>query len=754
MERILLFRKTTLTVFYLLVGFHFADALAITATKEFTLKLVDTSNQSGVNDAHICIELSDGYQSYHVSNSKGEILIKLSDAQEGSIVISKVGYVTQYLSPDKIKNGMTIPFQPDIFDIDQVIITGQGKPTPIDSSIYKVKLITAKKIQQSGSVNLGELLMAESNIRISTDATLGTEIEMLGLSGQNVKVMIDGVPVIGRLGGNIDLSQINLNNIAQVEIIEGPMSVVYGNNALAGTINLITKQSHYNTSIQANALTESVGRYNGNINLSQKFNHHNITLDGGYEYFSGVDFDTSNRSMDWRPKTQKRVNGTYRFAHNNWDVAAKAGIFTGELLIKGDQESKGSYYQAIDSKYFTDRLDFSTHINKQWDKQFINVVSSYNTFKRSSQEITKNLTTLSETSGEIEVSQEATQIIFRGIYGYSWSKVSAQTGIDLNSEGMTGERIKDGKGEIGDYALFLNLKYKPWNKFEVQPGFRYAYNTKYNAPIVYSLNTKWNLNPSLNWRTSLARGFRAPTVKELFMYFHDSNHNIDGNPDLKAESSYNINTTFEFSKQGKIHSWNFSAAAYYNDIDNMIDTSIDTEASTDDTNWYKYFNIEEFKSAGSNIELKYGYKKLFTIRAGYGITARYNTYTKQNASRKYNITHDAFAGLRFTEPTTGIILYADYKYNGKLPYYTTNDDDEIVEGIQDPYHTLNASLNKHLFKNKLNISVGAKNLTDVTSVSRSAGSSSAHSGDSTSLPVSYGRTYFINLTYKFNKTIF
>ena len=58
--------------------------------------------------------------------------------------------------------------------------------------------------------------------------------------------MIDDVAVIGRLNGNIDLSQINLNNVERIEIVEGPLSVEYGTDALAGTINLITKSTENN----------------------------------------------------------------------------------------------------------------------------------------------------------------------------------------------------------------------------------------------------------------------------------------------------------------------------------------------------------------------------------------------------------------------------------------------------------------------------------------------------------------------------
>merc|ERR1711965_356759 len=96
------------------------------------------------------------------------------------------------------------------------------------------------------AVTLKDVLVNQNNIRVAQDNVLGSSMSLQGMSGQNIKILIDGIPVIGRLNGNIDISQINLNTIERIEIIEGPLSVNYGTDALAGTINLISQKNKKN----------------------------------------------------------------------------------------------------------------------------------------------------------------------------------------------------------------------------------------------------------------------------------------------------------------------------------------------------------------------------------------------------------------------------------------------------------------------------------------------------------------------------
>ena len=130
--------------------------------------------------------------------------------------------------------------------LETFVITAQYEETSKEKAVNKIKVINREKIDALAAVNLGDVLKNELNIRLSQDNVLGTFMSLQGISGQNVKILVDGIPVIGRLNGSIDVSQINLNDIERIEIVEGPLSVNYGTDALAGTINLITKKKSNN----------------------------------------------------------------------------------------------------------------------------------------------------------------------------------------------------------------------------------------------------------------------------------------------------------------------------------------------------------------------------------------------------------------------------------------------------------------------------------------------------------------------------
>ncbi|MEO0008823.1 MAG: hypothetical protein RJA20_3019, partial [Bacteroidota bacterium] len=130
--------------------------------------------------------------------------------------------------------------------LGQVVVTAQFAPTDARQSVSSVRVLSRQTIERRAVTSLGELLQAEPNIRITQDPVLGSAVSLNGLRGENLKILIDGVPVTGRLNGSIDAGQLPMNAVQQVEIIEGAQSLLYGSEASAGVINLVTRKSQLN----------------------------------------------------------------------------------------------------------------------------------------------------------------------------------------------------------------------------------------------------------------------------------------------------------------------------------------------------------------------------------------------------------------------------------------------------------------------------------------------------------------------------
>jgi outer membrane receptor for ferrienterochelin and colicins len=130
------------------------------------------------------------------------------------------------------------------YQLRAVVVTGQYETQSLKRSVFQVRTISKEQIRLRAATNLQQVLSTELGIRIVNDLTLGTaDVQLLGVSGQRVKILLDGLPLLDRGDTRESLGQLDINTIDHIEIVEGPMSVMYGTDALGGVINLITKKA-------------------------------------------------------------------------------------------------------------------------------------------------------------------------------------------------------------------------------------------------------------------------------------------------------------------------------------------------------------------------------------------------------------------------------------------------------------------------------------------------------------------------------
>ncbi|MFA7626768.1 MAG: TonB-dependent receptor [Candidatus Kapaibacterium sp.] len=680
--------------------------------------------------------------SVRLSDKTGKVVNPFDDKTQ--IMVSYIGYNT-YIDTIDSKIKIIYLSHSDIFT-DDVVVTGQFNSTSIKESVHNVKVISETRIQSQAANNLRELLMTEANLRISQDNILGSKIDMNGLSGENVKIMIDGVPIIGRLDGNIDISQINLNNIAKVEIIDGPMSSIYGSDALGGVINLITKEADCDrVEFDFNSYNESVGAHNFDGTLRAQLFNINFLANAGRNLFRGHDYSQNTRNIRWDPKEQYFFDVQLKTTIDNHKIRFQSRYFNEFILNRG--ALRAPYYEtAFDDKYRTQRFSNTFFYDGKVDEaRFINLTAGYSTFNRKKNTYFKNMITLDEQITANESDQDTSDFamyMLRAVFSDNQMSefFKYQVGLDLNIDVAEGMRIENFKKQMNDIAGFANLQFLPVTGLTIQPSLRYINNSQYDAPLVPALNLKYDIIEDLTVRASYAKGFRSPSIKELFFEFIDINHNIVGNKDLKAENSDSYNLSMMYSSNNQNYFFSFEPKVFYNVILDLI-TLANVEGTV-----YKNVNIGKYETIGYSTTFKYMRENIALTAIGAYI-GRINLYHEEFDSPKFNYTPEFSINFDFNIEEIDSKLNIFYKYTGKMPGFSIIDD-EIREYFINHYNLMDMSLT-HNFNDLLNVGVGIKNVFDVNDINSSmAVSSGSHTGGGEAFPIAWGRTFFVNLNLR------
>ena len=640
--------------------------------------------------------------------------------------------------------------------LDPVVITGAYTATGMSKAVNAVRIISVGQLKILGAQNVAEALKFQANIRLQQDNVLGTGLTMQGVSGENVKILIDGMPITGRQNGNIDLSQLNINAIDHIEIVEGPLSVQYGTNALAGTINIITKKTPSKTvDFQASSYYETVGRFNMASSLGWRNAKHNIMVSSGRHFFNGWTDETvenirnfdgtvlSNgafrRFQDWKPKLQYFADVKYGFKAGKTQLGY-VGNYLNEYIINKGRPLLPYKENAFDDTYKTIRyLNGLTISQPIGNIGQANLLMSYSQYHRVKNTYYRDLVDLTQVLTENPSDQDTTQfnlLTTRGTFAKTnGKKLNFETGFDFNVETGMGLRLKERVQMIGDYAVFISTEWKMTDKITVRPGLRASYNSSYAAPLIPSFNIRWVFNEFWTWRASYGSGFRAPSLKELYFYFVDINHNIRGNENLLAEKSHNLNSILTFKKadeKSKII-YKLEASSFLNDIQNLITLAILRGGQ----NEYGYVNIGHLRTYGGQFFAETVVNNL-TVGAGAAYMERQNIFNK--TSFKVG-TYEGRANVQYNIPQKGWSFNMWYKYSGKQLGYVLNDDGDIVPTSIAAYSMSDAGVSKKFNKSRIIVTAGIKNVFNIKNI-QSQLVNSGHSSSANSSPLAMGRFFF------------
>ncbi|RYY37613.1 MAG: TonB-dependent receptor [Sphingobacteriaceae bacterium] len=639
-------------------------------------------------------------------------------------------------------------------NLNEVVITGQYEPQSLKNSVYMVRTITSEQIRLRSATKVQEVLSDQLGVLFSYDPALGTsDVSLMGVSGQRLKILLDGVPLFDRNDARESLNQIDVNNVDRIEIVEGPMSVSYGSDALGGVINIITKKSITGETLRAygRVQEETAGKkYNGfkgsgahlaNVGLNWEYK--------GFELGGSVTRNNFDAALpNWLPKEQTLGNIVAGYRTNNLHVWYRLDG-TDETLI-----SDGIPNQALtrtDKKYISNRWMHQVQVDwRASGRLSFAAAASYTDYSRRTQTSSFNMVTgerhLTFGQGEQDTARFDSKF-FRATAQYKLSNtVTLQPGVEATLSSADGQRIK-GSPSINDYAFFLSSEINVTPKISLRPGVRFIKNSVYDAPpVIPALNAKFVLSPTLDLRLAYARGFRSPALRELYFDFQDASHAIFGNENLKAEYSDSFNGSLSWQTftvgNVKVRS---TLGGFFSSFHDFIAFGSDPN----DVSRTVYVNIDKYKTAGATLENTLFYKSL-QAKVGFSYIGVYNRIqgvelTVGNPSWYPEVNTNLM--YHFTKLKADISVF--YKFNGALPMYTSTDGENIRIAKRDAFHTADVTLNKVITRN-INLAGGVKNLFDITNINSTAGGGGAHGGGS-SVIMGYGRSFFLGLNFQFSK---
>ncbi len=673
--------------------------------------------------------------------------------------------------------------------LEEVVVTGQYNKKAVSKALFDVKVITRKEMEVQGATNLADILNQTLNLNILPNTGSGkSQVSLFGLDGQYFKVLVDNVPIINEegFGNNTDLTQINLEDIERVEIVEGAMGVQYGSNAVSGVINIITKRAiKHDVEVSAYVQEETVGeeyewfakgRHIQSLKISSNWKE-NLFLSGSYTRndFGGFWNDkkgekyveTDNlRGHEWLPKLQNNAKLLINHSGKNYAMFYKMEYFNEKIanydsIVIANEHTPTVTRNpfAFDATYYNNR--FYTHFNITGtikDQMNYDVSLSFQKQEKDIENYTYYIYDDRKENIERTTYLERQAWFNRATFSnlFKTSSFAMQLGYEITLEKGEGspfaflqnDATQNEKNTLNNYDLFASSEIKLKDTWMLRPGARISFTNQFDPQLVYSLTSNYIFTNGLEIKGVLGSANRTPNYEELYTYFVDVNHNVQGNPDLNPESGISAFIHFKktFLSKDPNFRWKSKWSFNYLDVNDRIELIVVNTSPLES----KYNNIDSFTSIGSSFTNSFFYKNW---KANLGITVlgmskQLDSNTAADDGFLTNIQWNSNVLYSFNKNKATAAFY--YKHVGKQYQFVENAEGVYERGETEAFSWLNITLSNAFFNKKLTSTFGVRNILDISSVSTTALAGGTHSAGPSQLPVAYGRSYFIKLAYNFN----
>ncbi len=494
--------------------------------------------------------------------------------------------------------------------LDDVVITATRYPIKQSLTGKVLTVITQEELERNSGKTITELLGIQAGLTITGAGNpLGTnqDVYMRGASAGKTLVLIDGIPVydVSGISGAFDLNFISINQVERIEILKGSQSTLYGSDAIAGVINVITKKGGTKKiAVAADLAGGTYGTYKGTIGINGSLKNTNYNIQ--YSKIKSKGFSSAYDEQ-----------GNQGFDKDGFDenvVHANIGQKINDKLSLHLSTQFSNYKADSDADRFTDDADYTFTTKNllagfgadyKIGKSMLHFNYSYNNTERD------------YLDDSLSVPQYAYSYFSKGNYKgkshfvelysnlFVTKHIDVLVGTDYRRQSTEQDYYSrdyfspypyttalGDTASVKQFAVYTSVVIKDIAGFNLELGGRYNNFNKYGNVFTFSFNPSYVINKKVKFFANITSGFKAPSLYQVYSEYKNPYKELDPEKSLSFEGGIqyqkekvnlravyfirNIKNNIQFFSEGPPNYF-----SYYVNADEQKDKGFELEASVD-----------------------------------------------------------------------------------------------------------------------------------------------------------------------------
>ena len=560
---------------------------------------------------------------------------------------------------------------PDLVTGDVVVI-GTRTEVPLADSPARVEVVSREEVESSGARDATELIEERPGI-VVTRTFRGDAIQMDGLDPEYTLVLVDGDRVPGRIGGAVDLGRYGVESIERIEILRGSGSALYGSDAIAGVVNIVTRRPREPLELSGGATYGWFGGHavDATALAGARLSPFTIRLSGGYHFADPFDRDGADLA-------------TTGSARDQWSIGGRADVeLMPGMLLEGRVEYLSRVLRGVDT----------------------NAAGAIFDRTQQAEQLVASVAERLRAGSHTDVTARFTYSLFREQYLYDQRGGQALDDYQDNREHL-GQITLQLDHSIGDHRLSFGYEQliqelesdrlvsvgrrtrlspfaqEDWTILDddvllvAVVGARLDIDSQFGDQLSPRIGLRFDPVPQLTLRASFGMGFRAPSFQELLLRFENPGvgYVVAGNPSLSAERSYGTRVDADWQPLAEL---GLGASFYRNDLTDMITTVTESEDGAAGT-LFSYANIAAAYTQG--LETRATLTPITGLRAQLGYVLTDTRDEALGRPLEGRALHRWTLSVRLAHRETGLSGTLRTAVTGDRVYFEDRDGD----GAEDP----------------------------------------------------------------------